>query len=257
MGFAEQAALLVLWVVVGLCARHRLVRVPEAAGSGFRGSVAITRCMFRRYFREGFQKATADLVQRELQRFERPGEVEIFFSAHGVPVSYVEQVRHLHRVLAVMGACRLGLGCPGCYNCMCIPNKRYLQRKDSQAVQVQRNVSGHGVDCTYSVGNAVPSVWGWHTQGFGCVRARIGGMQQQHSSKGRGAFAQDGDPYKEEMEQCVAMIMARLRARGVSNHHTLAYQSRVGPVRLRALLLHGPVYVYASYAVASWADAGS
>lgn len=42
--------------------------------------------------------------------------------------------------------------------------------------------------------------------------------------------AQDGDPYKEEMEQCVAMIMARLRARGVQNHHTLAYQSRVGPV---------------------------
>ena len=33
------------------------------------------------------------------------------------------------------------------------------------------------------------------------------------------------------MEQCVEMIMSRLRARGVSNHHTLAYQSRVGPVR--------------------------
>ena len=45
-----------------------------------------------RYFREGFQRATADLVERELQRFERPEEIEIFFSAHGVPVSYVEQV---------------------------------------------------------------------------------------------------------------------------------------------------------------------
>ena len=43
---------------------------------------------------------------------------------------------------------------------------------------------------------------------------------------------QDGDPYKEEMEQCVAMIMSQLRARGVLNHHTLAYQSRVGPVWL-------------------------
>jgi len=35
------------------------------------------------------------------------------------------------------------------------------------------------------------------------------------------------------MEQCVAMIMARLRERGVPNHHSLAYQSRVGPVRRR------------------------
>lgn len=34
-------------------------------------------------------------MERELQRFERPEEVEIFFSAHGVPVSYVEQVRAL------------------------------------------------------------------------------------------------------------------------------------------------------------------
>lgn len=39
-----------------------------------------------------------------------------------------------------------------------------------------------------------------------------------------------GDPYKEEMEQCVDLIMAELRARGVNNPHTLAYQSRVGPV---------------------------
>ena len=52
--------------------------------------------------------------------------------------------------------------------------------------------------------------------------------------------AQDGDPYKEEMEQCVAMIMARLRARGVQNHHTLAYQSRVGPVRLLSFSPPGP-----------------
>ena len=53
-----------------------------------------------RYFREGFQKATADLVERELQRFERPEEVELFFSAHGVPVSYVEQARPVSCALA-------------------------------------------------------------------------------------------------------------------------------------------------------------
>lgn len=39
-----------------------------------------------------------------------------------------------------------------------------------------------------------------------------------------------GDPYREEMEECVALIMAELQRRGCRNHHTLAYQSRVGPV---------------------------
>lgn len=39
-----------------------------------------------------------------------------------------------------------------------------------------------------------------------------------------------GDPYQQEMEQCVALIMDELKARGVPNAHTLAYQSRVGPV---------------------------
>jgi protoporphyrin/coproporphyrin ferrochelatase len=32
------------------------------------------------------------------------------------------------------------------------------------------------------------------------------------------------------MEECVAAILTELRARGVRNHYTLAYQSRVGPV---------------------------
>lgn len=32
------------------------------------------------------------------------------------------------------------------------------------------------------------------------------------------------------MEECVAAILKELRARGVYNHFTLAYQSRVGPV---------------------------
>jgi hypothetical protein len=32
------------------------------------------------------------------------------------------------------------------------------------------------------------------------------------------------------MEECVALVMAELRRRGVLNSHTLAYQSRVGPV---------------------------
>lgn len=39
-----------------------------------------------------------------------------------------------------------------------------------------------------------------------------------------------GDPYKQEMEECVQLIMDEVHARGHTNHHTLAYQSRVGPV---------------------------
>ena len=73
----------------------------------------------------------ADMILTELHLFDRPEEIEIFFSAHGVPKSYVSQI---------------------------------------------------------------------------------------------------GDPYKEEMEECVSLIMAELQRRHVTNHHTLAYQSRVGPV---------------------------
>lgn len=32
-----------------------------------------------------------------------------------------------------------------------------------------------------------------------------------------------GDPYKEEMEHCIALIMNELKNRGVDNSHTLAY----------------------------------
>jgi ferrochelatase len=82
------------------------------------------------YQRPGYVRAMADLIAAELARFREPPAVELFFSAHGVPQSYVD----------------------------------------------------------------------------------------------------DGDPYKEEMEHCVRLIMAELAARGVGNGHTLAYQSRVGPV---------------------------
>ncbi|EFN54521.1 hypothetical protein CHLNCDRAFT_24443, partial [Chlorella variabilis] len=44
------------------------------------------------------------------------------------------------------------------------------------------------------------------------------------------SYIEEGDPYKEEMEECVQLVMAELQRRGVANSHTLAYQSRVGPV---------------------------
>lgn len=84
------------------------------------------------YWRQGYLTAMSDLIENELHKFDDPNSVELFFSAHGVPTSYVEEY---------------------------------------------------------------------------------------------------GDPYKEEIEQCVGMVMDRLRERSLLNHHTLAYQSRVGPVR--------------------------
>ena len=89
------------------------------------------------YWREGYLKAMADLIENELCKFADKDKVEIFFSAHGVPKSYVEEF---------------------------------------------------------------------------------------------------GDPYKEEIEQCVSLIMDRLRDRDIQNRHTLAYQSRVGPVSHPMLL---------------------
>lgn len=33
-----------------------------------------------------------------------------------------------------------------------------------------------------------------------------------------------GDPYRDQMEECIFLIMKELKARGISNEHTLAYQ---------------------------------
>ncbi|MED6159525.1 hypothetical protein PIB30_043098 [Stylosanthes scabra] len=84
------------------------------------------------YQRQGYIKSMADLIEKELQSFSEPEEAMIFFSAHGVPVSYVEDA---------------------------------------------------------------------------------------------------GDPYRDQMEECIYLIMQELEARGINNEHTLAYQSRVGPVQ--------------------------
>ncbi|KAK1367866.1 Ferrochelatase [Heracleum sosnowskyi] len=84
------------------------------------------------YQREGYVKSMADLIGKELKSFSNPEEVMIFFSAHGVPVTYVEDA---------------------------------------------------------------------------------------------------GDPYRDQMEECIHLIMQELKSRGINNNHTLAYQSRVGPVQ--------------------------
>jgi protoporphyrin/coproporphyrin ferrochelatase len=80
------------------------------------------------YQKPGYLQAMADLIAQELDKSEHPEQVHIFFSAHGVPISYVEEA---------------------------------------------------------------------------------------------------GDPYQKEIEESVALIMQTL---GRTNQHSLAYQSRVGPV---------------------------
>ncbi|MHC5609536.1 MAG: ferrochelatase [Nostoc sp.] len=80
------------------------------------------------YKEPGYLQAIAELIAQELEQFPNPDEVHIFFSAHGVPKSYVEEA---------------------------------------------------------------------------------------------------GDPYQQEIEECTALIMKTLNR---PNVHTLAYQSRVGPV---------------------------
>lgn len=80
------------------------------------------------YQRPGYQEAMAELIRRELDQWPDPSQVHIFFSAHGVPRSYVEEA---------------------------------------------------------------------------------------------------GDPYQRQIEECTELIMRKL---GRPNRHSLAYQSRVGPV---------------------------
>jgi len=80
------------------------------------------------YKQPGYLQAMAQLIAQELDSFENPDSVHIFFSAHGVPRSYVDEA---------------------------------------------------------------------------------------------------GDPYQQEIEECTALVMQTLAR---SNPHTLAYQSRVGPV---------------------------
>lgn len=80
------------------------------------------------YKRPGYLKAMAGLIERELEKLPNPDEARVFFSAHGVPVSYVEEA---------------------------------------------------------------------------------------------------GDPYQKEIQDCVVKIMETLNR---NNKHTLAYQSRVGPI---------------------------
>jgi ferrochelatase len=84
------------------------------------------------YNRQGYINSLSRLIEEKLQKFDDPSSAHVFFSAHGLPVKYVETL---------------------------------------------------------------------------------------------------GDPYQTQTEATVDFCMARLRALGYTNSHTLAYQSRLGPVQ--------------------------
>jgi len=44
------------------------------------------------------------------------------------------------------------------------------------------------------------------------------------------SYIEEGDPYQEQMEVCVKSIMDELKEHNFNNSHSLAYQSKVGPV---------------------------
>ena len=92
----------------------------------------LTRLLLYRYNRQGYINSLSRLIEEKLQKFDDPSSAHVFFSAHGLPVKYVETL---------------------------------------------------------------------------------------------------GDPYQTQTEATVDFCMARLRALGYTNSHTLAYQSRLGPVQ--------------------------
>ncbi|URD94353.1 Catalyzes the ferrous insertion into protoporphyrin IX (By similarity) [Musa troglodytarum] len=49
------------------------------------------------YQREGYINSMADLIENELLIFSKPEEVMVFFSTHGVPLSYVEDAGDPYR----------------------------------------------------------------------------------------------------------------------------------------------------------------
>lgn len=50
-----------------------------------------------------------------------------------------------------------------------------------------------------------------------------------------------GDPYRDQMEDCISLIMAELKFRGISNEHTLAYQVLEFFLNFSSILSPGPL----------------
>ena len=50
----------------------------------------LTRLLLYRYNRQGYINSLSRLIEEKLQKFDDPSSAHVFFSAHGLPVKYVE-----------------------------------------------------------------------------------------------------------------------------------------------------------------------
>lgn len=171
------------------------------------------------YWREGYLQAMADLIEQELKQFPDPSDVEVGLAA-ALPLAQMLYSK-VKRALAVMFT-------------MC-PASQHTYRQGTSSTTFCLCLYYH--ESTDHLQHPCPRTKHSPSQilllNFLTVCNFPFGMKQIFFSAHGVPVSyvlQDGDPYKEEMEQCIGMIMQRLRLRGINNRHTLAYQSRVGPV---------------------------
>ncbi|OMO55357.1 Ferrochelatase [Corchorus capsularis] len=144
------------------------------------------------YQREGYIKSMANLIQKELQKFDNPEKVASFpikmtsltdGATHRIPTSGLYKMKN-----------------PKFAQTRTMKPKKsmwlYVYLSDNPEKSLADVVviffSAHGVPLAY--------------------------------------VEEAGDPYKAEMEECVDLIIEELEKRKITNAYTLAYQSRVGPV---------------------------
>lgn len=143
----------------------------------------------------------ADLIERELDAFPDPAVARIFFSAHGVPKSYVVEAGDPYKEEMVGSFERLGTAFERLSDC-----RRTLQ----------------GSWCAACPPSCVR---------FPCTRCQRRPAQRSGATPASPRPTPTPTPHPlPPQEECVSLIMRELERRGRPNPHTLAYQSRVGPV---------------------------
>ncbi|PIA46249.1 hypothetical protein AQUCO_01500041v1 [Aquilegia coerulea] len=70
---------------------------------------------------------------------------------------------------------------------------------------------------------------GYQREGY--IKSMANMIEKELKSFSKQEEVDAGDPYRDQMEDCISLIMNELKSRGIDNDHTLAYQSRVGPVQ--------------------------
>ena len=180
--------------------------------------------------------------QEELGKFQdMPEDVEIFFSAHGVPLSYVEEAGDPYKVGRQLFSSVSTL------NSHHFPSNHWEDAFETR----EKGAGGLGVIpmgsfaicahaiCAYAIcalskcscRSYAALAWRprWLCETSGPAITQLWGVSGDDRLCNKVKSKHAAQP-QEEMEECVAAILAELRARGIRNTWTLAYQSRVGPV---------------------------